>query len=83
MLRAKLINKANGVGKDSGKPWCRITLASDKMDGTRAVGDFWCNQIVSAKVANISIDTLVYVTTELDESLHFNIVDIRTADVTK
>lgn len=51
MIKTRLINKANGIGKDSGKPWCRITLASDKQDGTRVVSDFWCNQAVADKVA--------------------------------
>lgn len=83
MIKVKMVNKAHGVGKDSGKPWCRITLASDKTDGTRAMSDFWCNEVVANKVAGIPLDSYVYVSAELDAALHFNISDIRTVDSTK
>lgn len=83
MIKVKLVNCAQGIGKDSGKPWCRVTLASDKADGTRAISDFWCNQTVANKVAMIPLDSLVYVTAELDDSLHYNISDVRLADSTK
>ncbi len=83
MVKVKLINRFSGVGKDSGKPYCRITLASDKVDGTRAVGEFWCNTTVANKVASIPLDSQVYVSAELDDSLHFGISDIRLADSTK
>lgn len=83
MLKTRLINKASGLGKESGKPWCRITLASDKADGTRAVADFWCNQAVADKIARIPLDSYVYVTAELDDALHFNISDLRPVDTVK
>ena len=83
MLKTRLINKASGLGKDSGKPWCRITLASDKADGPRAIADFWCNQMVANKVAQIPVDSLVYVTAELDEGLHFSVSDVRPVDTAK
>lgn len=83
MVKVKLINCFAGIGKDSGKPYCRITLASDKDDGTRVVADFWCNQTVANKVAMIPLDSQVYVSAEVDAELHFNISDIRLADATK
>lgn len=83
MVKVKLINRFAGIGKDSGKPYCRITLACDKADGTRAVGEFWCNTTVANKVAGIPLDSQVYVTAELDDSLHYNISDVRLADSTK
>lgn len=83
MVKVKLLNRFSGVGKDSGKPYCRITLASDKADGTRAVGEFWCNTTVASKVASIPLDSNVYVSAELDDSLHFSISDVRLVDVTK
>lgn len=83
MLKTKLINKANGIGKESGKPWCRITLASDRSDGSRAIADFWCNPTVANKVAQIPIDSFIYVIAELDESLHFSVFDVRLVDTIK
>lgn len=83
MVKVKLLNRAQGIGKDSGKPWCRVTLASDKTDGTRVVSDFWCNQNVANKVSSIPLDTYVYVSAELDDALHFQISDVRTGDTTK
>lgn len=83
MVKVKLLNRAQGIGKDSGKPWCRVTLASDKSDGTRAVYDFWCNPNVASKVATIKLDSEVYVSAEIDADLHFGISDIRPAETTK
>ena len=83
MVKVKLVNRAQGIGKESGKPWCRVTLASDKADGTRVVSDFWCNPNVATKVANIKLDSEVYVSAEIDADLHFGISDIRLADTSK
>lgn len=83
MVKVKLLNRFSGIGKDSGRPYCRITLASDKSDGSRIVADFWCNQTVANKVAGLPLDASVYVSAELDDALHFNISDIRLADSTK
>lgn len=83
MIKVKLVNCMQGIGKDSGKPYCRVTLASDRTDGTRAISDFWCNQTIANKVATIPLDSYVYVSAELDDALHFNISDIRTAETTK
>lgn len=83
MVKLKLVNCLQGIGKESGKPWCRITLASDKADGTRVVSEFWCNPTVANKVAMIPLDSQVYISAEMDDSLHFNISDVRTADTTK
>lgn len=83
MIKVKLLNCAQGIGKDSGKPWCRVTFASDKVDGTRSVSDFWCNQTVANKVSAIPLDSYVFVSAELDVDLHFSISDIRPADTTK
>lgn len=81
MKKVKLINKSNGVGKESRKPWCRITLSCDAMDGTRSVSDFFVSPSVAAKVASINLDSEVYIQADLDENLHFNISDIREVSV--
>ncbi len=83
MIKVKLLNCAQGIGKDSGKPWCRVTLASDKSDRTRVVSDFWCNQTVANKVSSIPLDSYVFVSAELDADLHFNVSDVRLADSVK
>lgn len=83
MLKARLINRSNGISKSSGKAWCKISLASDKADGARIIQEFWCNPQLAAKVATIPVDSYVYVTAELDDSLHFNIADLRVVDSTK
>ena len=83
MIKVKLLNCIKGVGRDTGKPWCKLTLASTKADGTRVVSDFWCNQTIASKAAFIPLDSQVYISAEIDESLHFAISDIRSADVVK
>lgn len=83
MTKVKLVNCIRGVGRESGKPWCKLTLASTKADGTRVISDFWCNQTIASKAALIPLDSQVYVSAELDETLHFAISDIRLADVVK
>ena len=83
MLKVKLVNKAKGNNKDTGKPWCRITLSVDKADGNRVIEGFWCNETVASKIKDIPLDAYVYVMAELDENLHFGISDIRPADVNK
>ena len=81
MVKCKLLNKASGIGKDSGKPWCRLTLGADHADGSRSVSDFFVAPEVATKVASIPLDAAVYITAELDSNLHFNISDIRNADL--
>lgn len=81
MVKKKLINKASGIGKDSGKPWYRVTLAADHTDGSRSVGDFFVSPEVGAKFSSIAIDSAVYITAELDSQLHFGISDVRNAEV--
>lgn len=83
MVKVKLINRFSGIGKDSGKPYCRVTLASDKPDETRVVGDFWLNPSVASKVATIKLDSEVYVSADIDANLHFSVSDTRPADTTK
>jgi len=83
MIKVKLLNCIKGVGRDTGKPWCKLTLASNKSDGTRVVSDFWCNQTIASKAALIPLDSQVYISAEIDESLHFAISDIRLADAIK
>ena len=81
MLKTKLVNKASGIGKESGRPWCRVTLAADHSDGTRSVADFFVAPEIATKLAAIPLDSAVYITTELDQNLHFAISDIRSADL--
>lgn len=81
MTKLKLLNRASGIGKDSGKPWARATFAADHADGTRSVADFFVSPEIGAKLSAIPLDTYVYVSAELDQHLHFNISDIRNADV--
>ena len=83
MIKVKLLNRAQGIGKDSHKPWCRITLGSDLSDGSRAVGDFFVGPEVAMKVASLPLDTFVYVSADLDDRLHFSIVDVRSAETGK
>ena len=85
MVKTKLINKASGIGKDSGKPWYRVTLAADHTDGSRSVGDFFVSPEVGSKFSAIQLDADVYITAELDQHLHFQIADVRSAssNVTK
>lgn len=80
MLKAKLLNKARGIGKDSGRPWCRITISADKADGSRSVNDFFVAQDIATKIDSIPLDANIYVTADLDENLHFSISDVRSAD---
>lgn len=80
MLKTKLINRASGIGKDSGKPWARLTLAADHTDGTRSVADFFVTSEVGSKAAAIPLDTPVYISATLDDHLHFAISDIRAID---
>jgi len=83
MIKVRLLNKAQGIGKESGRPWCRLTLAADHSDGSRVVNDFFVNPDVATKVASIPLDSAVYITAELDANLHFNVADIRVAETTK
>lgn len=83
MIKVRLLNKAQGIGKTSGRPWCRLTLAADHNDGSRVVNDFFVNPEVATKVSSIPLDSLVYISAELDSNLHFNVADIRVAETTK
>lgn len=80
MVKVKLINKAQGIGKESGKPWCRVTVASDLADGSRAVSDFFVGPAIAVKVSSLPLDSAVYVSADLDDRLHFTISDIRSAE---
>lgn len=82
MVKCKLLNKACGIGKESGKPWCRLTLGADHTDGTRSVADFFVSPEIATKIATIPLDSAVYITAELDANMHFNISDIRSAETT-
>lgn len=80
MIKFKLLNKARGVGKESGKPWYRITLAADHGDGTRAVTDFFVSSEIAEKIDPIPLDASVFISAALDEYLRFSIIDVRPAD---
>lgn len=83
MTKLKLLNRASGIGKDSGKPWARATFAADHADGTRSVADFFVTPDIGAKLAGMQLDAPVYVSVELDSNLHFQISDVRPVDTTK
>lgn len=80
MVKLRLLNKASGISKASGKPWTRITLGSDHSDGSRSVADFFVTPEIAAKLVGISLDSQIYVHAELDDKLHFGISDIRSSD---
>lgn len=82
MVKLRLINRANGLSKASGNPWCRLTLCCDHADGNRTVSDFFVNPEVASRVASIPLDSLVYVSADLDSKLHFSISDIRPVEAT-
>lgn len=77
MLKTILLNKANGVSKTTGKPWARVTLGCDHTDGSRSVSEFFISPEVYAKISGIKLDSYVYVTSDLDQDLHYSISDIR------
>lgn len=82
MVKLKLLNRATGIGKESGKAWARATFGCDHSDGTRSVADFFVTPEIGAKLSGIPLDTNVYVSAELDQNLHFNISDVRSAETT-
>lgn len=77
MSKFKLLNRASGVNKETGRPWCRVTLGCDRNDGSRSVADFFVAPELSSKLSGIPLDAFVYVSAYLDQALHFAISDIR------
>ena len=76
MNKIKMLNFQQGVGKESGRPWSRITLSCDSENG-RSVADFFVSPEVAAKAATIPFDSTVIVESSLDQKLHFAISDIK------
>ena len=77
LAKFKLTNKSTGLSKKTGKPWYRLTLSSERIDGTRRMSDFWVTAEVYHKAMVIQYDAEVYVAVNLDQDLHFNICDVK------
>lgn len=80
MGRFRLLNFRTGVSQKTNREYAQISLMSMGAD-SRKIADFFVEPAVLQKAlqGGAKLDSVVYISVELDDSLHYQITDIRPA----